>query len=66
MGHQGRSHAILAFLNELRLLLLVVKELLVSNVLLTICSRPTKQHTSIPKAFMQSNTIMGLEQYTRA
>ena len=36
MGHQGRSHAILALLNELGLLLLVVKELLVSNVLLTV------------------------------
>ena len=36
MGHQGRSHAILVLLNELGLLLLVIKELLVSNVLLTV------------------------------
>ena len=36
MGHQGRSHAILALVNKLLLVLLIVKELLVSNVLLTV------------------------------
>ena len=34
--HQGRSHAILALVHKLLLVLLVIEELLISNVLLTV------------------------------
>jgi hypothetical protein len=66
IGNKGGSHAILALLNEFLLVLVTNKVLLVTNVVLTIYTRSTQQHTSIQRQSCKANKGYRLEQYTNS
>ena len=50
-----KAHVILALVHKLVLVLLVVEEFLVSNVFLTVWTRPTRQHTTFQKHSCKAN-----------
>jgi hypothetical protein len=56
----------LPLLNELLLVLVVNKVLLVSHVLLTVSTQSTQQHTSIQRQSFIANKDYRLEQYTNS